>query len=261
MKWNLQRTTGVTAEARSTASAPGLARRLLGTFRNEGMMSVLRDLRSSILYQLHKRILERRFHDNELPVTRQRADLKGLRIDSDNRDEGVDYAPTPHLVIQWIRQLLPDDVRDWTFVDVGAGRGRVVAAAAAFPYRRVLGVEFALELQRDAIQLLQSLPAERRVAKEIDVIHADAANFDIPTGPCVFYLFNPFGQSVLEAFLANVVASHRADPRPMRIAYFNPVHADAMMAFEEIHRCKLPLKVRAKFAALCPNPFALFEVS
>ncbi len=141
-----------------------------------------------------------------------------LTIASEHRAAGEAYEATPRRVIGWVQNLLPRDVANWSFIDVGAGRGRVVAAAASYSYRQVLGVGFAAELQRDARRYIASMPAEGRMACEVDVIEADATTFEIPAGPCFFYLYNPFDAPVLRKFLANVIASHQDQPRQIRIA-------------------------------------------
>ena len=115
--------------------------------QKDGPMGLLRDIRNMVHRRLHSRILDRLVAvGHELATVSDITRLDELTIDSDNRADGVEYEATPLLVIGWIQRLLPRDISGWSFIDVGAGRGRVVIAAARYPYRQVLGVEFATEL-------------------------------------------------------------------------------------------------------------------
>lgn len=245
---------------RQTNKLRELTRRYAQALRDDGPTALVAELRSTALYQLHKHLLDKLAKFAEPETVRQVTGLASLTIDSNDRDDGVEYVPTPHRVLDWIQSLLPDDKSNWAFIDVGAGRGRVVAAAAGQPYRKVLGIEFAAELHADAERHLQTFPPQAVRAGSVSIILADAADFEIPDGPCIFYLFNPFGPVVMRKFLSNVVASYQEQPRQMLVAYFNPQHSSVMAEFSQIHKCSLPMSVRFKFAALSPNDFALYAV-
>jgi hypothetical protein len=94
--------------------------------------------------------------------------------------------------------------------------------AAQLPFRRVEGVEFDGELQRTALRNLEQHKGEKRRCEHIHVHHVDAAQYEIPEGPCVFYLYNPFGHSVLKQVFDNVEAAYRMHPRDMVFVYANP---------------------------------------
>jgi hypothetical protein len=42
--------------------------------------------------------------------------------------------------------VLPKDLSDFTFVDIGSGKGSILFYACRYDFRRVLGVEFAENL-------------------------------------------------------------------------------------------------------------------
>ena len=65
---------------------------------------------------------------------------------------------------------------------------------------------------------------------------------------------------MLRKFLANVATSHQSQPRRMLIAYYNPVHADAMKEFQQIRKRHLPLATRLKFSRLSLHEFELYEI-
>jgi hypothetical protein len=58
---------------------------------------------------------------------------------------------------------LPWRPEDFTVIDFGSGKGRALIVASECPFRRIIGVEFALELHRDAQQNIRAVSA--RVAR------------------------------------------------------------------------------------------------
>ena len=115
---------------------------------------------------------------------------------------------------------------DFTFVDFGSGKGRAVMIASTFPFKSVIGVEFCDRLNRIARQNLVRHPVSERQCNDIDLVNADAAQFTIPDGPLVLFLFNPFARPVMKQVGKNVHDSFRGSPRRIIVIYFTPYEAD-----------------------------------
>src|SRR6478752_3089102 len=60
------------------------------------------------------------------------------------------YFATEPWLFEQIMQALPIDVSQFTFVDLGCGKGRVLLMASDYPFKRIIGVEFMPELHRAA---------------------------------------------------------------------------------------------------------------
>src|SRR5690606_8464783 len=129
-------------------------------------------------------------------------ELTELAIDSAHRDAGVHYLATPWRVLDWVQDALPGSKADWTFLDLGCGKGRALRSALDHGYGKVIGVEFAAELAATAKGLVASHPRASRAM----VHHADAVTFPLPGGPLVGFLFNPFGPPVIDAVAARIAA-------------------------------------------------------
>jgi len=93
------------------------------------------------------------------------------------------------------RPLAPID--EFTFVDFGAGMGRALLLASAYPFRAVLGVELDPTLARIGRTNLALWRAAGRTRAPMRIFCRDAAEFTLPAAPCVAFLFNPFGAPVL----------------------------------------------------------------
>jgi SAM-dependent methyltransferase len=114
------------------------------------------------------------------------------------------------------------DLHEFSFVDLGSGKGRALMLASAFPFRRLIGVEFAYELHEAAKENIAKLPAS--AASRVDLIHGDAAKYSFTLDPIIIYLFNPFGPTVIRQVAENALNSWRNAPRPVHILYMNPIH-------------------------------------
>jgi hypothetical protein len=112
---------------------------------------------------------------------------------------------------------------EFSLVDFGSGKGRVLLMAAEAGFRAVIGVEFAAPLVRIAMENLRSY---RGPGQRPTVYCADATNFPIPMGPVVLFLFNPFKGPVLEGLADNIKRSFNEHPRKMFVVYLSAPNPD-----------------------------------
>jgi hypothetical protein len=110
-------------------------------------------------------------------------------------------------------------LQNFTFIDLGSGKGRVLLMASAFPFKRIIGVEFMPELHRAAQKNISGLASDRQQCRPIESICMDARDFQFPDGPLVVYLFNPFSESTFALILENLRRSIEGSARPVYIAY------------------------------------------
>lgn len=106
------------------------------------------------------------------------------------------------LVRRWQRSRPAGAIEEFSFIDVGAGMGRAVLMAAELPFRQVVGVELNPTLARIARKNLAVWRASGRARAPMKIICNDAAEFRLPEGPCLAFLFNPFGAPVMRRLLA-----------------------------------------------------------
>jgi SAM-dependent methyltransferase len=140
------------------------------------------------------------------------------------------YEPTPVAQAEALLDASPLAPEDATFVDLGAGMGRVVLLAARRAFRAVIGVEISPALVEIARENLASVQDPLRVARDVKIVGADAAAYAFPRGDLVVFMYNPFHGSVLAAVLANLRAA--AESREIVLLYHTPVERDAIDATE-----------------------------
>lgn len=134
-----------------------------------------------------------------------------------------DYAPTSIRAFRaFIGSVEIEAGRD-VFVDYGCGMGRVLALAAEYPFRRVIGVEVSQKLAAAARRNLDNYRGERR-CHDIEIWCGSAEDFELPADASVLYFANPFHGRVLVEVFERVRRSLEARPRRLRVIYNNPVH-------------------------------------
>jgi SAM-dependent methyltransferase len=125
-------------------------------------------------------------------------------------------------IVGELLELLPRSASRYTFVDIGCGKGRVVLMASEIPFRAVVGVEASAELVRISRQNLIVFPRERRRCGNVRVEESDVSAYELPAGPLVLFLFNPFDARVMAKFLVRVRRSLERGPRDLWMLYLNP---------------------------------------
>jgi len=133
------------------------------------------------------------------------------------------YQPTEPFLFHEMVQSLGIEYSDFTFIDLGSGKGRTLLMASEYPFRRIVGVELLPALHRVAVENLQKFrsPAQRCFALESRC--EDARQFQFPPEPLVLYLFNPLPEAGLVPVVQNLESSLCERPRPIRVVYLNPL--------------------------------------
>lgn len=142
-------------------------------------------------------------------------------VESGDPQLGSAYAGSSPAHFKRTLQNLKIRYEDYTFVDFGSGKGRVLLLAATFPFRRVVGVEWSQELHQVA-QRNVKLYNGPRACQETESFCMDAGEFPIPSGKLVLYFFNPFKNEIMARVLRNVKESFKRDTREIILVYMNP---------------------------------------
>jgi SAM-dependent methyltransferase len=118
----------------------------------------------------------------------------------------------------------------YSFVDVGAGKGRALLLAAELPFRKVIGVEVTEELARIAQRNVARWSRIAKPKSKIRVIHEDAAKFRWPRSPLLVYLYNPFACSLVAQMAENLAAVAASGSGLVDLLYVNPTCTDTLTA-------------------------------
>ena len=102
----------------------------------------------------------------------------------------------------------------YAFVDLGCGTGRAVMLASMMGFHEVVGVE----LNPGLAEVARANVAIWKAGCRVRIVCGDATEVVLPEGPCVVYLFNPFGAPVLRRLLERLEARGGA----VDVVYQNP---------------------------------------
>jgi SAM-dependent methyltransferase len=140
------------------------------------------------------------------------------------------YQPTEPVLFREMLDSLRIDYTQFTFIDLGSGKGRTLLMASEYPFRRVLGVELLPELNQLAQANISEFKSDTQKCIAIESICADARIFAFPAEPLFVYLFNPFLESGLAQVMQNLEQSLQSHPRPVIVLYHNPLLAKVLDA-------------------------------
>ncbi len=145
-----------------------------------------------------------------------------LEVVGDNKQYGAAFLSSPVRTFEQIMDMVPADLREFTFVDFGAGKGRTLLLASTRDFKRATGVEYAPALVAAAHRNFAAYrnPAQR--CRDLSCTCDDAAAYEIPDGPCVLYFLRPFENNVMAAVLSNMKRSYERNPRKLFVIFASP---------------------------------------
>jgi hypothetical protein len=167
--------------------------------------------------------------------------VAAMEVSSPNYVYATYYKASTSEHVHEALQRLPVAYESFTFIDYGSGKGLALMVASLYPFRRIVGVEFAADLHRIAIANLEKfLPAERK-CMNVQSVHADVAQWPVPSEPLICYFYEPFEAPVLCKVIDRLEASYLVATRPILVLYHQPpctsvLYGEAMVKEEAFLR-------------------------
>lgn len=135
-------------------------------------------------------------------------------------------------------------INAYSFVDVGAGKGRALLLAAELPFRKVIGVEVSEELADIAQRNVARWSRAAKPKAKIRVVHEDAAKFRWPRTPLLVYLYNPFACSLVAQMTERLAAAAASGSGLVDLLYVNPTCTDTLTSqglFVRLWTARIPM--------------------
>lgn len=123
------------------------------------------------------------------------------------------------ILARWLATPPIHPIQNYTFIDLGCGKGRAVLLATQLPFKEVIGVELNPNLAQIAADNLKIWQATARACGSARILCQDASLFPLPNGPCLIYLYNPFAKPIVQQLIEHIASSH---PRDLDLLYFTP---------------------------------------
>jgi len=133
---------------------------------------------------------------------------------------------------QW-RQALAGTrygIEDYTFLDIGCGKGRVLMLACDEPFQRIVGVELNPALTAIAKRNMAKWATAPHLCSDVHVLNVDALAAPIPDSPVVLYIYNSFNLYVMLPLLERLQTLALARLTPIDVIYAQPQQAPLVEA-------------------------------
>jgi hypothetical protein len=137
------------------------------------------------------------------------------------RGNGV-YRALTEKVFRAAMASLKIDAREFTFVDIGSGKGKVLFMASDLPFKRIVGIEYAAGLHEIALRNAVAYHSAAQRCTHIEPVFGDALSYTPPAGPLVLFVFNALAEEFMRELLKKLdrgVASEAR--RPVFLIYTN----------------------------------------
>ena len=200
-------------------AAPHPLFKLLLSIRQRGVVPTLRRIGSMLPWQV-RLYADRRFDRKHGVDTAGLVAFDDLGVNPDYQSTALHYEPTPAAAIRAMLRRLPIRHSDYTFVDYGSGKGRVLLVASLFPFRKIIGVEFSAKLHAIAESNIRKWQHVRHRCKEIVCLEMSAEDFPLPDGPVVLFFFTPFRPPVSTNVIGAIRTSLAQSSRAIEVRYY-----------------------------------------
>jgi len=232
-----------------------------GAMREHARPSIIkRDYRAGLLF-LHEKLFDRQVEELTFVSSNAAAPTGKLQMANLTRLKGPDYRPTPRLVFRWAMESIPEKPEDYAFVDFGAGRGRVLLLASHLNFARIVGVEFSEELHNDCEMNIAQYPRSLMKCRNVECVLQDAASFEFPDGPTIFYFFHPFDEKVMAEVLERIARSYDRNPRRIYLVCVDMPDGRAIEDLGIFGRFHLPGLKGLKVSAMSPYPINIYRTA
>jgi SAM-dependent methyltransferase len=147
---------------------------------------------------------------------------------------------------------------NFTFVDLGSGKGRALLLASEYPFRAIVGLELSPRLHAIAEANIAKYRRGVQRCHAVRAVEGDATEFTFPDGPLVVYLWNPFESLVFKRVLDNLEASLRQEHREIFVVYIQPdleYLFETRPAWGKLWRAEFPLSEEDYAAHAFPPRF------
>jgi 16S rRNA G966 N2-methylase RsmD len=208
-------------------------RKIFRNIRKVGPLTTVRYIVSDLLFDMKYKI-----------DTINTEQLENLEIDSPNKQHGVYYEGTNAYIFKNAFASLKIHAPNCVFIDFGSGKGKAMFMAAERGFRKVIGVEFSIELVDICRKNLEIFKAKTKSKTEFEIIHMDASQYEIPSEANVLFFSNPFNETLTRKVIDNILRSYDKSPRDTWVIHLYP---QGNMAFVRHPRFRLVHESRDGF--------------
>ncbi|RYE30139.1 MAG: methyltransferase domain-containing protein [Sphingobacteriales bacterium] len=139
------------------------------------------------------------------------------------------YQPSSYYILEKLMNCLPNEASSGRIIDFGCGKGRTLAVAIAYGFKKLTGVDIIYEYISAAEQNIRNCKFYNSNVS-YDLVNKRAQDLAIPDDSTVFVFFNPFKENVMKKVVENIMESHARTPRKIYVVYMNDVYRNLFLS-------------------------------
>jgi len=243
--------------AKEGAMIVGKLRKARSRLAEGGLVATARWAFASVFYHPITQWLDNRFDRRYGTDTTQYLHRSDFDLDAEVADHARNYGASPdRTFLRFLRQQQLD-YSDYTFIDLGCGKGRTLLLASQFPFKKIVGVEVEPAIHATCLRNIAIRFADSKVSQRpVEALCMSAGDYDFPDGNILLYLFNPFDEYIMRQVAQKLRRAVESTSRFIRIVYFHPNHVKPLLALpkinlisEETFRCRASVNKLGRMAS------------
>ncbi len=135
---------------------------------------------------------------------------------------GTDYWGVSEEAFHFAMEKVDVSPSEYTFIDLGSGKAKSLILAHLAGFQKLVGVEFAPELHRIAVKNEERF-RQVYASASFSLVCADAGEYQLPAGPLLIFMFNPFNEVIMARVVDNLRRALEQEQRPAIILYLRPL--------------------------------------
>jgi hypothetical protein len=163
------------------------------------------------------------------------------------------YRVTWGWLIKKAMAQLDIDPRRYSFIDYGSGKGKAMLMASDYPFKTIIGLEYAKRLHDIAAENCRTYRSANQQCHSLKQIFCDARDYTPPPGPIVCFMCNPFDETTLRTVFNSWRARYEGGEREIRILYLNMRNIAESAKVLEDQDWLAPLARNRRFVVLAPK--------
>jgi SAM-dependent methyltransferase len=150
------------------------------------------------------------------------------------QEKGIDishstiYMPVNYYMMEKMMGEINKLTHNKTFLDIGCGKGRAMAVAAHYGFKKITGIDISKEFVEETKRNL-AIVQQRFPHASFEVALQDAFYYHIPKDISVIFIFNPFDEVIMSGVVENILMSQEKNPRTIRVIYINPLYENLFL--------------------------------
>jgi len=176
----------------------------------------------------------------------------GVAADAIKRGNTV-YRVTWSSLIKKAMAQLDIDPRRYSFIDYGSGKGKAMLMASDYPFKTIIGLEYAKRLHDIAVENCRTYRSANQQCHSLEQTLGDALDYTPPPGPIVCFMCNPFDETTLRAVFNGWRARYEGGEREIRILYLNMRNIAEKATVLENQDWLSPVARNRRFVVLAPK--------